>query len=82
MTASDDQVARWFYADGYRSGWQDGYTKGRADEEAELARLQRSAVAVTRAVAQAGSFADLAERRGEPERAGRQRELLAERGIA
>ena len=74
-------ITSWYFAEGHRTGFAAGYDQGRADEAGELAALQRSAVAVTRAVARAGSFADLCERRGEPERGARQRELLAERGI-
>lgn len=66
----------------YEAGYVAGYARGREAENESIAALQRHAAATVRAVAKAGPYADLAERRGEPERAERQRAILAERGIA
>lgn len=63
---------------GAEAGWHDGY---RAAEE-DLAAIQRRAYAVVQAAARTEPFDALAERRGEPARAARQRELLRDRGIA
>lgn len=81
MSERGQRIAGWYHDEGHRVGFAAGYAQGRADEAEELAALQRSAVAVTRAVAQAGPYVDLCELRGEPGRAERQRRLLAERGI-
>jgi len=71
---------------GYRDGFADGDAHGhaRAMEEVEAAesawrdQIVRSA---SRLVTSRTPFAELSERRGEPERAERQRRLLAERGV-
>jgi hypothetical protein len=74
---------------GHHEGWCEGYVVGYdvGDEQARLAveeewrgRMAVSA-AIARQIANAGPYADLCERRGEPERAEAQRQLLAERGI-
>ena len=69
------------YIDGYGRGWEDGAEHGRqlADDE----QRGRGAIsgAIAAQMARLGSFADLCEARGEPERAARSRQILADRGI-
>ncbi|MGC5628195.1 hypothetical protein ACPYO6_08105 [Georgenia sp. Z1344] len=66
----------------FEAGYVAGVEVGRRLEEAELAAIQRVAVASARGAADRGPFALAAERRGEHERAARQRALLADRGIS
>lgn len=77
MTPWGREVAEAYYLSGYVAG----VAEGRRREDAELGALQRAAVATARAAADRGPYADLAEKRGEPDRAARQRALLAERGV-
>lgn len=77
MTSWGVEVAEAYYLSGYVAG----VAEGRRLEDAELGALQRAAVATARAAADRGPYADLAEKRGEPDRAARQRALLAERGV-
>jgi hypothetical protein len=84
---TDDTWSRFYglpsteWVDGYERGYEHGTTHGRelADDE------QRGRGAISGAIAaqmsRLGSFADLCEARGEPERAARSRQLLADRGI-
>jgi len=70
------------FIDGYGRGYQDGTDHGRqlADDE----QRGRGAIsgAIAAQMARLGSFADLCEARGEPERAARQRAIWADRGIS
>lgn len=66
----------------YESGHLDGYAAGFAAAEAAQAEIERRAAASAGIIARGIPFADLCERRGEPERAEAQRRTLAERGIA
>lgn len=59
-----------------------GIEIGRQQAEDEWRGRQTVSAAIARQIAQAGPYADLAEQRGEPDRATRQRAILAERGIA
>ena len=65
----------------YSSGYESGYVAGWAAADADAAAIQRAASVVVKAVAQAGSYADLCDARGEPERAAAARADLRERGI-
>lgn len=78
MTPRDQNL--WLH--GYEHGFTAGTAHGRELEEADLASLQRAAVASARGAADRGPYADLADRRGEHDRADRQRELLRARGVA
>lgn len=71
----------WFEA-GVSVGYADGVAQGRQAAEQELAAIQRAAVESARRTADRGPYADLAERRGEHDRAARQRAHLAGRGAA
>jgi hypothetical protein len=58
------------------------YVLGYSDAEADMAALQRWAVANARASISGPDFAALCDLRGEPDRAEAQRAILRERGIA
>ena len=77
MTTRAQHVAMEYW----RSGYQYGYAAGVAAAVAEQAALDRRAAAAVSAATKGPDYATLAERRGEPERAERQRRILAERGI-
>lgn len=66
----------------YESGLKHGYAAGYDDCEAEVNAQQAHAASLSRMVAMRPSYADLCERRGEHERAERQRAILRERGIS
>jgi len=75
---------------GYVAGHRDGYDRGRADGYdvalAEVEALEsewRDAMnkQAVRTVLARGDYAELAERRGQPERAAAQRELLRANGV-
>lgn len=66
----------------YELGVRDGWSRGYAAAEAEFAELHRRAHAVVHEAAGREPYDVLADRRGDHRRAHRQRELLAERGIA
>lgn len=86
------------YGPEYFAGWEDhrrasdaraavAHAEGRAELALELADAQRTyllreAAALTSTLSTHPTYADLALRRGEQDRADRQRQLLAERGIA
>lgn len=78
MTDRAQHIAMEYWRSGYQYGWQAGY----AAAEAAQAELDRRAAASAGVIARGIPFADLCERRGEPERAEAQRRTLAERGIA
>lgn len=66
----------------YESGAREGYVRGwNAAQEAERAAWRAVAVTWGRP-SQRSTFAELCERRGEPEKAAAHRRLLAERGIS
>lgn len=65
----------------YESGFQNGIERGRQQLEDEWRHSHEISAAVARQIAEQGSYADLCERRGEPERAERHRSLMRERGI-
>lgn len=71
-------------------GWRDGYAAGRAEEAAERdavdeatesAYFDATNKALVRVLTSRPSYADLADLRGEPERAARQRAILAANGV-
>lgn len=69
------------YRHGYRHGERDGFERGQRAAWERLDALQAYAASVSRMVATRPSYADLAERRGEHDRAERQRAILRTRGI-
>lgn len=69
------------WLDGYGWGIEHGVELGRAGIEREFRGTWPVSAAVARFVAAAGTYADLADRRGEPGRADAQRAILRERGI-
>jgi len=77
MNTRGQHVAMEYWRSGYQYGWAAGF----AAAEAAQAELDRRAAAVVSAATRHPDLATLAERRGEPERAERQRRILAERGI-
>ena len=66
----------------YEAGYVAGLAEGRRREDAELAAIQRAAVASARVTANSVPYDVLAERRGEPEKAAAHRALLERRGVA
>lgn len=66
----------------YELGCRDGWARGYAAAEEDLAEIQRRAHAVVQSAARTDPLDVLAERRGEPHRAERHRQTLRERGIA
>ena len=85
--ASNSEDRYWSgYLDGARDQGRVDYRRGHADGYADaidqLAALQREAVRSARAAASNPPFAELADRRGDHERAQRQRKILLERGVA
>lgn len=65
----------------YEAGVVAGIAEGRRQVEAEVAAQWRHAYESSQMIARTPSYVELAERRGEPERADRQRQILQERGI-
>lgn len=65
----------------YESGFVNGHAAGFAAAEAEQAELDRRAGIAVSSVAKGAPYAERCERWGETERAERQRQTLAERGI-
>jgi len=65
----------------FEAGRAEGIEAGRRQLEDEWRGTYEVSAAVARQVAQRGPFDELAERRGQPERAARQRAILAERGV-
>lgn len=78
MNARGTTVAVAYYEAGLEHGWALGF---RAAEE-EFAHLHRRAHEVVQHAARTPTFAELCERRGEPDRAEANRALLRDRGIA
>lgn len=66
----------------YQAGVEHGIALGRQQAEDDWQAIHSRAAAIARQVAESPSYADLAERRGEHDRAERQRAILRERGIA
>lgn len=66
----------------YEVGYQHGVDHGRQQLEDEWRGTHEISAAIARQIAEQGSYADLAERRGELDRAERQRRIVRERGIA
>lgn len=66
----------------YEIGFLDGVSAGRRELEAEWRGRMEVSAAIARFIATQPSYAELAERRGQPERAARQRQILAERGVS
>lgn len=65
----------------YEAGVRAGITEGRRQVEDEVAAQWRHAYESSQMIARTPSYVELAERRGEVERADRQRQILLERGI-
>ena len=66
----------------YEYGFQHGIEHGRQQLEDEWRGTHEVSAAIARQIAEHGSYAELCERRGEPERAERQRQIVRERRIA
>lgn len=66
----------------YEFGFQHGIEHGRKQLEDEWRGTHEVSAAIARMIAERGSYADLCERRGEPERAAEHRRTIRERGIA
>lgn len=66
-----------YWRSGYTFGWQAGYAAAEADQ----AELDRRAAESVKVAARGTDYATLCERRGEPDRAERQRRILIGRGI-
>lgn len=66
----------------YEAGLDHGIALGRRQVEDEHRGQHEVSAAIARQIAQMGPYAERAERRGQPERAARQRQILQERGIA
>ncbi len=66
----------------YELGVEHGISIGREQAEDEWRARQAVSAAVARHIAEAGSLVDLCERRGERDRAERQRSILRERGVS
>jgi hypothetical protein len=66
----------------YELGLVHGTERGRRQLEDEWRGAYEVSAEVARFIAQHGSYAELCERRGEPERAERQRQIVRERGIS
>lgn len=66
----------------YEVGFQHGIDHGRQQLEDEWRGTHEISAAIARQIAEQGSYADLAERRGQLDRAERQRRIVRERGIA
>lgn len=66
----------------FEAGLVEGIEIGRRQLEDEWRGTMQAGAEVARRVASAGPYAALCDRRGEPERAERQRHILAERGVA
>lgn len=77
---TDDARASWLavYELGARDGWHLGY----AAAEEDMAALWRRAHGIAQEAARGVPYDVLADRRGEHDRAERQRAILRERGIA
>ncbi|MEE6288631.1 hypothetical protein V2J52_13295 [Georgenia sp. MJ173] len=78
MNARGQRIATAYY----ESGVVAGIEMGRRQAEEEMAQLWRNAHAVVQAVARRDPYDVLADRRGDRQRADRQRQLLRERQIA
>lgn len=77
---TDDARASWLSV--YELGLRDGWARGYEAAEADLAAVQARAHASVQQAARTPSYDELCDRRGEHERAERQRAILHERGIA
>ncbi len=74
MTNHELDIAMAYYRMGMEAGRSLGFDDGYRRAEADLAAVQRQAVASARAAANGPTYAQLAELRGEPERAERARQ--------
>lgn len=66
----------------FQAGVEEGVRLGRQQSEDEWRGAMEVSAAIARQVAAREPFAVMADRRGQPERAERQRALLRERGVA
>ncbi len=73
MTNHELDIAMAYYRMGLEAGRSQGFDEGYMRAEADLAAVQRQAVAAARAATAGPTYAQLAELRGEPERAERAR---------
>lgn len=69
------------YMAGYEAGWRDRTVVALDDADAAWWDVRTQAGRVARMLASSKPYADLCEQRGEPERAARQRQILADRGV-
>ncbi len=74
MTNHELDIAMAYYRMGMEAGRSQGFDDGYRRAEADLAAVQRQAVASARAATNGPTYAQLAELRGEPERAERARQ--------
>lgn len=81
MSARGQRVAGAYWQAGCDFGHGLGYRAGYEAAVAEQAELDRRAAAAVSTAVKHPDFATLCERRGEPERAERQRRTLVARGI-
>lgn len=81
MTPRGRFVAGEYWSAGCEFGYASGYAAGYEAAEAAQAELERRAFSGVSAAVKHPDFATLCERRGEPERAERQRRTLVARGI-
>lgn len=82
MTPHGRTVALTYYESGAVATWPEAFEAGRRSVEAELADEWAALRAVIVPNSLRPGYAHLAELRDQPERANRQREILAERGVA
>ena len=73
LPPSVQDIALAYYRAGQRAGHDDGYQEGYQASEEHMAALQRQAVASARQAASHASYAELAELRGDHERAAQAR---------
>jgi hypothetical protein len=73
MTNHELDIAMAYYRMGMEAGRSQGFDDGYRSAEEHLAAVQRQAVAAARAATSGPTYVELAERRGEPERAARAR---------
>ena len=76
---ADDLTPEWL--DGYEAGWRDRTVVALNDADAAWWDVRAEGGRVARMLAASPPYAELCEQRGEPERAARQRRILADRGV-
>lgn len=79
VVRDDDEM---LHLPSYEAGYRDGIDAGRRHVEEEWRGAMSAAARVARDVASAGSYADRAEARGEPEHAAAHRAEMVRRGVS